>query len=142
MPDSFLIMYACIVFGFYRKTEVKNRNRTPRFFIFKKTDRFLMSRKPKFFRTEKPNRSFKKNRMPSPSMFSCRVLGALVQFTGHSIKHALPSVTLGEIRLSAQTYFVEGTTLGIERHSTKHSLTSVKLSAQCNARQSAASSRL
>jgi hypothetical protein len=45
----FVCVVLCIslVFGFYRKTEVKNRNRTSRFFIFKKTNRFLMSRKPK-----------------------------------------------------------------------------------------------
>jgi hypothetical protein len=65
------------VFGFYRKTEVKNRNRTPRFFIFKKTDRFLMSRKPKFFRTEKPNRSFKKkpNAQPYPHEMHSLIYG-------------------------------------------------------------------
>jgi hypothetical protein len=62
-----VVVSISLVFGFYRKTEVKNRNRTSRFFIFKKTDRFLMSRKPKFFKTEIPNRSFKKNRMPSPT---------------------------------------------------------------------------
>jgi hypothetical protein len=65
-------LFVCVVlsisleFGFYRKTEVKNQNRTSWFFIFKKTDQFLMSRKPKF-KTEKPNRSFKKNQMPSPT---------------------------------------------------------------------------
>jgi hypothetical protein len=51
--------------GFYRKTKVKNRNRTSRFFIFKKIDRFLMSRKPKFFKTKKPNRNFKKTECPA-----------------------------------------------------------------------------
>jgi hypothetical protein len=70
-----------MVFGFYQKTEVKNRNRTSRFFIFKKTDRFLMSRKPKFFKTEKPNRTFKK-KTECPAlviilMFSRRVVFVL-----------------------------------------------------------------
>jgi hypothetical protein len=65
-----IVMSISLVFGFYWKTEVKNRNRTSQFFIFKKTDRFLMSRKPKFFKTEKPNQSFKKNRMPSPNDYN------------------------------------------------------------------------
>jgi hypothetical protein len=62
-----VVVSVSLVFGFYRKTEIKNRNRTSRFFIFKKTDRFLMSRKPKFFKTEKPNRSFKKTECPALS---------------------------------------------------------------------------
>jgi hypothetical protein len=60
-----VVVSVSLVFGFYQQTEVKNRNRTSRFFIFKKTDRFLMSRKPKFFKTEKPNRSFKKTECPA-----------------------------------------------------------------------------
>jgi hypothetical protein len=62
----YVVMSISLVFGFYRKTEVKNRNQTYRFFIFKKTDRFLMSRKPKFLKTEKPNRSFKKKPNAQP----------------------------------------------------------------------------
>ena len=50
---------------FLPKNEVKNRNKTARFFIFKKTDRFLMSRKPKFFKTEKTNQSLKKPECPA-----------------------------------------------------------------------------
>jgi hypothetical protein len=65
-----------LVFGFYRKTEVKNRNRTSQFFIFKKTDRFLMSRKPKFFKTEKPNRSLKK--------IECPALAGMLWYSGPS----------------------------------------------------------
>jgi hypothetical protein len=60
-----VVLSISLVFGFYRKIEVKNQNRTSQFFIFKKTDRFLMSRKPKFFKTEKPNRSFKKTKCPA-----------------------------------------------------------------------------
>jgi hypothetical protein len=55
-----VVLSISLVFGFYQKTEVKNRNRTSWFFIFEKTDRFLMSKKPKFFKTKKPNRSLKK----------------------------------------------------------------------------------
>ena len=36
-----------------------------------------MSRKPKFFKTEKPNRSFRKNRMPSPTNYNLHLYSAL-----------------------------------------------------------------
>lgn len=52
------------------------------------------------------------------------------------------SATLGEQRLSAQTLFADGGTLGIERHSAKEALSSAKLSAKCDAWQIAVRSRL
>jgi hypothetical protein len=42
-----------------------------------------------------------------------------VPFVGHPIKTALPSATLGKGRLSVPTTFIEGSTLGIARHSAK-----------------------
>jgi hypothetical protein len=45
--NLYVFLSISLVFGFYRKTEVKNRNQTSRFFIFYRTDRFLMSEKLK-----------------------------------------------------------------------------------------------
>jgi hypothetical protein len=63
----------------------------------------------------------------------CRVLGTLPS----AIYQALD-----ELRLSAQTSFVEGRTLGIERPSAKEALSSTKLSAKRDAQQRAVGSRL
>jgi hypothetical protein len=52
-----------------------------------------------------------------------------VPFVGHSAKKALPSATLGNVRLSAKSPFTECWTLGTGRHSAKTSLPSVKHSA-------------
>jgi hypothetical protein len=54
---------------------------------------------------------------------------------GHSAKHSLPSTTLDEIRLLATTSSTECETLGIDEHSVKSLLSSVKLSAKRDARQ-------
>jgi hypothetical protein len=47
-----------------------------------------------------------------------------------------------ELKLSAETSFVKGETLDIERYSVKKTLSSVELSVKCDAPQSAVSSRL
>jgi hypothetical protein len=65
-----------------------------------------------------------------------------VQFIGHSTKNYLLSATLDELRLSAQTSFAEGRTLGIESHSPKEALPSAKLLAKCDAWHRAVRSRL
>jgi hypothetical protein len=65
-----------------------------------------------------------------------------VYFIGHSVKHSLSSATLGALRLSAQTSFAEGKTLGIEKLSTKEALPSANLSTKCDARQMAVRSHL
>jgi hypothetical protein len=51
-------------------------------------------------------------------------------------------VSLGEIRLLAQTLFTKGKTLGVERHSANMALSSVIPLAECDARQRIVSCRL
>jgi hypothetical protein len=73
----------------------------------------------------------------------CRVLDALRSVFYRALdKKFLPSVTLGELTLSATTFFTECEALAIDRHSAKPVLRSVKLSAKCDTRQTNASSRL
>jgi hypothetical protein len=63
-------------------------------------------------------------------------------FYRHSTKHSLLSAAFDELRLSVQTSFDEGETLGIERHSAKQALPSVTLLTKCDARQRAVRNRI
>jgi hypothetical protein len=65
-----------------------------------------------------------------------------VLFVGHSAKQSFSSAPLGKILLSVTNMFTESRTLGIDRHSAKTSLPSLKHSTNDDARQRTVSSRL